>query len=324
MSTFITSGNQELWEKLSSLKASVDKKRKAALKKRLIKQPHITDLEYLLGAFLEMYEPHLKQVVLRLSERGYAIEASSGFGGKYSEYQSLNGYLSVDYVTRNKLEKNGVKFREYNGVKSLIFWPDKADLDSIKEKWIQIIDSLPDKGLLATPSTSYEAIEFRRKYVPKDPILQKQRLFERLRYSVQKRISDDIKRRRERNPHPDRLESRLGVFVEELEPQVRKAVLEMNRKGYSTDTSGFMNNPTSQMIEGDFQLEEKVINKLNLLGIIVETNPSGYTRLQFSPKEADIKKIKRQWDKAVSQLPNKNRTADSSMTRKSREFRTKY
>lgn len=324
MNTYINTCNQDVWEKLSSLKTLINKKRKKALKTRLMKEPYITDLEYLLGAFLEMYEPHLEQIVFQLSQRGYAISASSGFGGKYAEYQSLNGHLSVDYVTRNKLEKIGVKSREYNGVKSLIFWPDKADLDYIKEKWMQITDILPDKGVLAAPSHTFEAVEFRRKYVPKDPILQRRRLFERLRYNVQRKIINDIKKRRSKNPNPDSIESRLGLFIEELEPQVKQAVLTLTRKGYSTDASGFMDNPCDQMIEGDFQLNEVTIRKLKKIGAQVLTNASGYTRVQFSPKEADTQKIKREWDIVVSFIPDKNQVAASSMTSKAREFRRKY
>ena len=60
------------------------------------------------------------------------------------------------------------------------------------------------------------------------------------------------------------------------------------------------------------------------MGVIVETNPSGYTRLQFSPVEADIKKIRQQWNKIVSILPDKKRIADASMTHKARDFRMKY
>lgn len=324
MNTFINSYNQKDHKKYTSLKNFVNRAKNAALKKRLKSEPSMNDLEYLLGAFLEMYEPHLKEIVCKFSKRGYAIEPSSGFGIHKGEYQSLDGYFSVDYVTRNKLEKNGIKVRENNGFKSLVFWAEKLDLDYIKQKWLEVIDILPDKGVLTQPSLSPQAVKVRRKYASKNPLLQKQRFFEKLEHNIQTAMTNDIKRRQKRNPKPDKIESRLGLFVEELEPQVRQAVLEMNKKGYSTDASGFMNNPVDQMIDGDFNLEEKSIDKLKTIGVTVETNPSGYTRLQFSPKEADIKKIKKQWNKIVSLLPDKNRLADASMTVQAREFRMKY
>jgi len=321
MNILTGASNQEDRETLSFLKKSTDKAKKAALKKRIARQSHITDLEYLLGAFIQMYEPHLEEIVHKLARKGYAIDASSGFGGKNSEFQVMSGDFTIDYVTKNKLEKIGVKFREYNGSKSLIFWPDKATLDDIKAKWEQIIDTLPDKGILVAPSTNAEAIMFRRKYIPEDPCLQKQRLFERLKYNIQRKMEIDIKRRKVKNTHPNKIELILGLFMEEIEPQVRQAVVKLNKMGYSTDASGFMDNSCDQMIEGDFQLDGKTVRKLEGVGVRVETNPSGYTRLQFSPLEADISKIKRKWNKIVSLLPEKNQAASVSMTRRARDFR---
>ena len=133
-----------------------------------------------------------------------------------------------------------------------------------------------------------------------------------------------MKRRKVKNPRPNKLESVLGLFIEELEPQVRQAVLNMNKKGYSTDASGFMENPCDQMIEGDFQINEKTKSSLEAHGVVVETNPSGYTRIQFSPQEANISKIKKKWDKIVSLLPEIKQAASTSMTRKARDFRITY
>ncbi len=324
MNTFINSYNQEDRKKYISLKNLVHKEKIAALKNRLKSEPSMDDLEYLLGAFLEMYEPYLREVVIALSKKGYVLETSSGFGSNNGEYQSLDGYFSVDYVTRNKLEKNGIKVRENNGFKSLVFRADKLEIDYIKNKWLEVIKMLPDKGVLTQPSTSPQAVKSRRKYVSKNPLLQKQRYFEKLEHNIHTIMQNELKNRKKRNPKPDKLESRMGLFIEELEPQIRKAVLEMVRKGYSVDMSGFMNNPVDQMVEGDFSLAEKSIEKLKTLGVIVETNPSGYTRLQFSSKEADINKIKQRWNKIVSILPDKNKLADASMTHKARDFRIKF
>lgn len=324
MSTLVDFESQKIWKKLASLKSATDRSRKIALKKRMSKKHSITDLEYLLGAFIEMYEPHLVPIVHKFSEKGYALDPTSGFSGKFCELQTISGYFSVDYVTRNKLEKIGVKLREQNGSKSLVFWPKTADLKDIIVSWMKIIDTLPDKGILAEPANSTYAVTFRRKFVPKDLTLQKKRLFQRLQYKTQKKIENDLAKRKAKNSRPNNMESRLGFFIEELQPQVRKAVLMMNGKGYSTDASGFMDNPCFQMVEGDFKLDEKTMEKIESLGVIVETNPSGYTRIQYEPREADIPKIKRQWDKIVSMLPDKKRVADPSMTRKAREFREEY
>lgn len=324
MYTYTTTYNVQDLKKFSSIKTSLNKAKRAALKKRLQQKPYMSDLEYLLGAFLEMYEPHLKEIVCAFAKRGYVLETSSGFGSHNSQFQSLDGDFPVDYVTKNKLEKEGVKIREYSEGKALLFWADKINLDDIKKKWLRVLDILPDRGPVDKPSLSSDAVLFRRKYASKNPVLQKQRQFERLDYSVQRSMEHDIKRRKISNPKPNKIESRLGLFIEELEPQVRKAVLEMIKKGYSIDISGSVTNTRDQLIEGDFRLDEKCIRKLETLNVTVETNPSGYTRLQFTPVDADIKKITKKWNTIVSYLPHKHRIADASMTRKARDFRMKY
>ncbi|OGG03540.1 hypothetical protein A2W14_03065 [Candidatus Gottesmanbacteria bacterium RBG_16_37_8] len=324
MNTNIHTSNLSDQKKFISLKKIINNERKRALKKRLKEEAFMTDMEYISGAFIEMYEPYLKEVVVRLFEKGYSIDISSGFCSNKFQYQSLNGHFTLDYITKNKLEKEGVKIRDVNGFRSLVFFAENLDLDSIKQKWLHLIEILPDNGKLTSPSVSPQALLFRRKYVSKNPKLQKQRSFDRLIFNIQTNVEKNIKKRKKINPHPSIVESKLGIFIEELEPQVRQAVLKMNKKGYSTDLSGFVKNSCDQMIEGDFQLPEKIVKKLNNLGIKVESNPSGYTRLQFSPQYADIKKINKQWNKIVSLLPSKNKNAGLSMTRKSREFRIKY
>lgn len=324
MNTVVNYQNQELYSQFTSLKKSVDKQRKSLLKKRITKHPHATDAEYILGAFIEMYEPHLKEIVQTLYKKGYAIDASSGFAGKNGEFQAMTGDFSVDYVIKNKLEKIGVKFREYNGSRSLIFWPQKATLANIIDKWMKIIQSLPDKDIVTTPSRSYDAVNFRRKYIPEDTVYRKQRLFEKLKFKTQKKVSIETRKRQKGNSHPNPIELILGLFIQEIEPQVRHAIVIMNEKGYSTDKSGFMDDPIFQMIEGDFQLDDETKTALENIGVQVNTNPSGYTRLQFVPKIADIGHIKRQWNKIASLLPDKNQTASVSMTRQARDFRIAY
>ena len=324
MNNYLTYENRQLWQKLTSLGKSVNKKRQAALKIRLQKNPQLSNLEYLLGAFMEMFEPHLHDVVKILSDKGYALEASSGFGGKYNEYQSLKGYITTDFITRNKLEKIEVKHREFGGYKCFLFWPEKADLDFIRDKWLQIANILPDKGALSSVSQTPEAVKFRRKYAAHDPQLQNKQNFEKLKFNIRKKTETDLKTRILKKIKPDKTELSLGLFIEELEPQVKNAVLNMYKKGYSTDVSGFMDNALYQVIEGDFQLGENILKKLKFDNLVIETNPSGYTSLKFIPKKADLSEIKKQWDLIISRLPEIRKTASSSMTRKAREFRLKY
>lgn len=281
-------------------------------------------MEYISGAFLEMYLPYLKEIVCKLFEKGYYVETSSGFKSKSPEYQTLDGSFSFDYITRNKLDKEGVKLRDNDGNKSLVFFAEKPDLEAIRQKWLRIIDFLPSKGKLARPSDRPGAKSFRRKYASRNPELQKQKLFDNLEYKNRILVAKQVSKRIKKNPHPKKIELALGVFIEELEPQVRKAVLELNRKGYSTDLSGFMEDTSLQMIEGDFRLPENIIEKLNSMDVKVESNPSGYTRLQFAPEDADLGKIKKKWNKIASLLPAKKKPAELSMTRRARKFRMQY
>jgi hypothetical protein len=324
MNTSAYACNQPVWDKLTALKQSVDKDRKKALKERLTSNPQITDLEYLLGAFVQMYEPHLEHIILAFAKKGYAIDPQSGFSGKNAEIQTMIGDFSIDYVTKNKLDKLNIKFREHDGVRSLNFWPTKATLSDICTEWMKIVAILTDKGNLTMPCMSSHAIQFRRKYIPEHTNLQKERLFERLKFATQKKVEMEMKRRKVKNPHPDKIEATLGLFIEEIEPQVRQVIIILNKKGYSIDVFGFMDNSCDQMIEGDFQLEEETITLLQKEEVMVETNPSGYTRIQFSPPEANISKIKNKWNKIASILPKKDQPATPSMTRRAREFRVTY
>ena len=125
------------------------------------------------------------------------------------------------------------------------------------------------------------------------PIQKKHKKFSHLKEQIDKKRTKATTQRIGRNPYSTEIESILGAFVEMLQPQVQQAVLEFNRKGYSTDVSGFMNNGENQKIEGDFQLSGDIIRKLKGMGVIVETNPSRYTTLQFSPSQPDLNKIKK-------------------------------
>lgn len=308
-------------KKLSALKESEKKKKLLALKKRLEKDPYISDLEFLLGAFIEMYEPHLHEVVKKLSERGYTIEPSSGLG---KNYVALDGYFTLDYSTKNVLEKHGVKLRENEGLRSLYFWSQKIDLEYIKEKWLTIVEILPDKGVLAKPASSASALEFRRKYTSKNPVLQRQRLFERLEYNVLTLMQKKVQERKQKNPKPTKIEIQMGAFVEEIEPQVVDAVIEFNKKGYATDRSGFANKIDQQMIEGDFKLTPQDEEKLKKLGVMVESNPTGYTKIVFSPKNADVKSIKGEWKKISAAIQSRKKQPDPTMTKRAREFRIQF
>jgi hypothetical protein len=82
--------------------------------------------------------------------------------------------------------------------------------------------------------------------------------FKQLRRQVHEsmRAEEDVRLRE--NPKPTEEELYMGAFVEWLEPQVRAAVVEMNRKGYATQSSGFHGTECEiQAIDGIFTIDEE-------------------------------------------------------------------
>lgn len=314
----------DTYNRFSLLKLHVDEQRSSAIAHRLTRDPSPTKQESILGAFIEMYEQHLQFLVFILLEKGYVIDVTSGFCGKDCGSQALNGFFTIDDLTVNKLLKIGVKFQKSYEFKSLMFRPDDPDLDGIVERYKQIAAILPQKTEPPEPSFTGKAARFRMTYIPRDNTLQKQRLFEILMFETIQQKTADVIKRLKKNPVPDTTEYALGAFREMIEPQVRSAVLEFHRKGYSTDVSGFMNTARSQSIEGDFSLEPSVIVGLEKRGITVETNPSGYTKISFSPASANLDEITSQWNSIAALLPDTKTAPSPSMTKKAREFRLKY
>lgn len=119
-----------------------------------------------------------------------------------------------------------------------------------------------------------------------------------------------IGRRMKRGPlRPTICDITLGVFIEDLELQVADAVMEMNRKGYSTWSSGFhAGKPCLQIIDGPFTLAASVIASLKELGVKVRTEKlfgRNYTDITFRSKIPDTRRIKQEWAKVVSRIPAK-------------------
>ena len=122
----------------------------------------------------------------------------------------------------------------------------------------------------------------------------------------------------------------MGIFVEHLEPQVRYAVLELNRKGYKTISSGFggAGDLARQYIDGHFFLTEEIKQQLNTLGVAVEEKPfwkweidveagladpntppeeRQVTTLWFTPERPDLRAIEERWHQIADALPERTR-----------------
>jgi hypothetical protein len=137
--------------------------------------------------------------------------------------------------------------------------------------------------------------------------------FKQLRKQVHEsmRAEEDVRLRE--NPKPTEEELYMGAFVEWLEPQVRAAVVEMNRKGYATQSSGFHGTECEiQAIDGIFTIDEETKSVLKQMGVDVWRGadigvPQNklVTMLRFRAKDPSVDKIKDQWDAVAAALPKK-------------------
>lgn len=97
-----------------------------------------------------------------------------------------------------------------------------------------------------------------------------------------------------------------GVYVEVLQPQLRNAVVQMNKKGYPTFESGFFGEDNHQAIIGDFRLGQETKNKLKDLGVEAREFEDEYgnacTSVQFG-STLDIDGMRRKWDIIADILP---------------------
>jgi hypothetical protein len=140
------------------------------------------------------------------------------------------------------------------------------------------------------------------------------REFAELRQRVHQSMKAEEEVRLRENPKPTEGELYMGAFVEWLEPQVRAAVVEMNRKGYATESSGFHGTECEvQAIDGLFTIDEETKGVLKQMGVDVWRGadigvPKNklVTMLRFRAKDPSVDKIKDQWDAVVAALPKKS------------------
>jgi hypothetical protein len=157
--------------------------------------------------------------------------------------------------------------------------------------------------------------------------------FEELRRRVHESMKHEEEVRLRENPKPTEDELCMGAFVEWLEPQVRAAVVEMNRKGYATQSSGFHGTDCEiQAIDGLFTVDEKTKGVLKEMGVDVWRGadigvPKNklVTMLRFRARDPSVDKIKDQWDAVVAVLPPKTFPAGiRPIADQAEQFREQY
>jgi hypothetical protein len=155
--------------------------------------------------------------------------------------------------------------------------------------------------------------------------------FARLREDVHLQNALQLMERRKSNPEPTPEEAAVGALREQLEPQVRDAVFEFNKKGYKTVSSGFNGvDPEQQVIEGSFLLDDETKQALSALGVKVKTEPwwkwemkehmgtadphappeeKILTTVQFRAEHPDLQEMEAKWRQIAAILPDRKQSA---------------
>lgn len=130
--------------------------------------------------------------------------------------------------------------------------------------------------------------------------------YARMRKGVTVHRRNEISKRESENPMATEDELMIGCYLEEIEPQVKEAVIKMNRKGYATLYSGF-HNFNSQVIK--FKTEKKVNILLEQIeakykdnGIKIKTDQESIEIIFLN--KISLEEIKKIWDEITEALPD--------------------
>lgn len=126
---------------------------------------------------------------------------------------------------------------------------------------------------------------------------------QKLRWRAHKQCLKELKERIVRKPKPTKEELFLGAYIEMLEPQIRNAVRVINRRGYTSWSSGFYG--IKQCIDGFFTIDLKAKDDLKRIGVSVREEKNGYTMIEFSSKAKRLNEIKKTWDVVARILPKR-------------------
>jgi len=151
----------------------------------------------------------------------------------------------------------------------------------------------------------------------KDELKKKFKTSSDLREHAFQMSANEVEARQYDNPNftdDDRL---VGGYVEYIEPQVRDAVLDLSRKGYRTQSSGFSSDTRMQQIDGPFLLDKKTKNKLKSIGVEVGENTDeyafmrrdqggiyeNYTVIRFRSDKSTLRSIQKEWKQITDLIP---------------------
>ena len=144
----------------------------------------------------------------------------------------------------------------------------------------------------------------------------------RLRKEVHEQMRQELNQRIKQNPAATKEELNMGAYQESIEPQVRKAVLNLRRKGYTAYESGFHGYATQKIgFEKDHFDPDKLINRLEIEGVDIKIKPNS---IAFSYDHYfELDEIKQIWDQIKEVLPNLHKPAEPCNIEQAKLFRQK-
>lgn len=151
--------------------------------------------------------------------------------------------------------------------------------------------------------------------------------YAKLRKNTIEQKEKEIKIREEGNPIPTEEEINLGCYIEQIEPQVRDAVLNLQRKGYTSYESGFaefkkQNIGFEKKYFKNFQLLPDLANQLELQGVIIKIDPE---YLSFTCNRVlTLEELKQIWNKIESAVPDLHQPAEQNNLPAAESFRNKW
>ena len=321
---------------------AVQQKKNLELMDRLKVNPYPSPEEIAMGAFAEEIDPQVRSAVFTMRDKGYnAIRA--GFTTNTSAEQSVSFATALPFSLQARIRGLGFEVT----ADSIQFQPEEpTDLVGMQQAWDLLANELPDLGEPAQPNPIGNAKSFQKaaeegtlmdffmpngyfdslgtKYAVSRDLLAEFRLFysedpvSALRETVFIDQYQALKERLDTNPIPTEEEHNLGAYVEELEPQVRAAVMVMRRKGYNTGSSGFWGIKHDRQVM-DIATPISPDARARLAEHMIEVDGAS---ISFKPEHpTNIDRMKQTWDMIADILPDLGKHAEPAQNVSADVFR---
>lgn len=152
--------------------------------------------------------------------------------------------------------------------------------------------------------------------------------YAKLRKKTHEQIRQELAERIKENPNATQEELSMGCYQENIEPQVKKTVLNLRRKGYATYESGFHGH-NSQKISfeknylDNVQFPEELLREFKDKGVDIKVKPNA---LSFTcNRYFELEELEKFWKQIENILPNlQQQSAEPCNTQGAKLFREKH